>query len=98
MAANNKGADQTVRRMRRLICAFVVHIWHDTFSHDLAHILCDFLASKGSPFQNLSSLQLVLTTCVAAIKSSFTSSEQIIFSGPLGSMSSFWLIRIYSTA
>ena len=26
-AANNKGADQTAR-MRRLICAFVVHIWH----------------------------------------------------------------------
>ena len=24
---NNKGADQTAR-MRRLICAFVVHIWH----------------------------------------------------------------------
>ena len=28
-AANNKGADQTVR-MRRLICAFVVCIWHKT--------------------------------------------------------------------
>ena len=26
-AANNKGADQTAR-MRRLICAFVVRIWH----------------------------------------------------------------------
>ena len=26
-AANNKGADQTAQ-MRRLICAFVVHIWH----------------------------------------------------------------------
>ena len=25
--ANNKGADQTAR-MRRLVCAFVVHIWH----------------------------------------------------------------------
>ena len=25
--ANNKGADQTVR-MRRLICTFVVRIWH----------------------------------------------------------------------
>ena len=27
-AANNKGADQTVQ-MRRLICAFIVHIWHN---------------------------------------------------------------------
>ena len=27
LAANNKGADQTAR-MRRLICAFVVRIWH----------------------------------------------------------------------
>ena len=26
---NNKGADQTVR-MRKLICAFVVRIWHKT--------------------------------------------------------------------
>ena len=26
-AVNNKGADQTAR-MRRLICAFVVRIWH----------------------------------------------------------------------
>ena len=29
LAANNKGADQTVQ-MRRLICAFVVRIWHKT--------------------------------------------------------------------
>ena len=29
LAANNKGADQTAR-MRRLICAFVVRIWHKT--------------------------------------------------------------------
>ena len=28
-AANNKGADQTVR-MHRLICAFVIRIWHRT--------------------------------------------------------------------
>ena len=28
-AANNKGADQTMQ-MRRLICAFVVRIWHKT--------------------------------------------------------------------
>ena len=30
---NNKGADQTAR-MRRLICAFVVRIWQNRFSHD----------------------------------------------------------------
>ena len=30
---NNKGADQTAR-MCRLICAFVVRIWQNWFSHD----------------------------------------------------------------
>ena len=34
---NNKGADQTVR-MRRLICAFVVRIWQNMISHDVAQI------------------------------------------------------------
>ena len=29
-AVNNKGTDQTVR-MHRLICAFVVRIWHKTY-------------------------------------------------------------------
>ena len=37
-AANNKGADQTAR-MRRLICVFVVHIWHNRFSHGVAHLM-----------------------------------------------------------
>ena len=36
-AANNKGADQTAR-MRRLICAFVVRIWQNRFSHDVAQM------------------------------------------------------------
>ena len=36
-AANNKGADQTAQ-MRRLICTFVVRIWHDRFSHGVAYI------------------------------------------------------------
>ena len=35
-AANNKGADQ-IEWMRRLICAFVVHIWQKQVSHDVAH-------------------------------------------------------------
>ena len=35
---NNKGADQTAR-MRRLICAFVVRIWHNRFSQDAAHMI-----------------------------------------------------------
>ena len=34
---NSKGADQTAR-MRRLICAFVVRIWQNRFSHDGAHM------------------------------------------------------------
>ena len=43
LAANNKGADQSAR-MRRLICAFVVRIWQNRFSHDVAHFsLCTFL-------------------------------------------------------
>ena len=39
---NNKGADQTAR-MRRLICAFVVHIWHKThfLMAQLISSLCD---------------------------------------------------------
>ena len=42
----NKGADQTAR-MRRLICTFVVHIWHKTRFHDLIHFipLLNFLAA-----------------------------------------------------
>ena len=32
----NKGADQTAR-MHRLICVFVVRIWH-MFSHDVAEL------------------------------------------------------------
>ena len=41
---NNKGADQTAW-LRRLICAFVVRIWHKQFSHDMADdlIWCKFL-------------------------------------------------------
>ena len=35
---NNKGADQTVRKCR-LICAFVVRIWQNRFSHDMARII-----------------------------------------------------------
>ena len=35
---NNKGANQTAR-MRRLICAYVVRIWQNRFSHDVAQIL-----------------------------------------------------------
>ena len=38
-AVNNKGADQT-ERMRKLICTFVVRIWHKHVSHDVAHIIC----------------------------------------------------------
>ena len=46
-AVNNSGADQTAR-MRRLICAFIVRIWHKTgflmtwliCSHDVAHMFC----------------------------------------------------------
>ena len=34
---NNKEADQTAR-MRRLICVFVVRIWQNRFSHDVAHM------------------------------------------------------------
>ena len=42
----NKGADHTAR-MRRLICAFVVRIWHKTRFHDLIHFipLLNFLAA-----------------------------------------------------
>ena len=34
---HNKGADQTAR-MHRLICIFVVRIWHKQFSRDVAQI------------------------------------------------------------
>ena len=36
-AANNKGAELTAW-MHRLICVFVVRIWHNRFSHDVAHL------------------------------------------------------------
>ena len=34
---NNKGADQNAR-LCRLICAFVVRMWHNRFSPDMAHM------------------------------------------------------------
>ena len=47
-AANNKGTDHTAR-MRRLICAFVVRIWHRWVSHDVAHIAsCTRKCKKNS--------------------------------------------------
>ena len=51
----------------------------------------DFLASKGSPFQNLFKFTLAGVKCrVVALKvSSYIIVVQVIFSGPLGSMSSF---------
>ena len=42
---NNKAADQTAR-MRRLICAFVVRIWQNMFSHDVAHMKLNFVSSQ----------------------------------------------------
>ena len=36
--SNKKGTDHTVW-MRRLICAFVVRIWQNRFSHDMAHMI-----------------------------------------------------------
>ena len=36
-AVNNNDTDQTVQ-MRRLICAFVVRIWQNRFSHEGAHM------------------------------------------------------------
>ena len=38
---NNKGADQT-ERMCRLICTFVVRIWHKTHFRMTWPILCEF--------------------------------------------------------
>ena len=35
---NNKGADQTAQ-MRRLICAFAVHIWHHIFSWPGSYVI-----------------------------------------------------------
>ena len=46
---NNKGADQTARRP---ICAFAVRIWHNRFSHDVAHL---WLLSKLRIYLNTDS-------------------------------------------
>ena len=47
---NNKDADQTAW-MRRLICVFVVRIWQNRFSHDVAQIIMIiFLISVSSTF------------------------------------------------
>ena len=51
--ANNKGADQTAL-MRRLICAFVVRIWQNRVSHDVAQ-LSSFKRSISYPVLPLSS-------------------------------------------
>ena len=46
---NNKGADQTAR-MRKLICAFVVRIWQNRFSQNVAPLISIILDKLSSCF------------------------------------------------
>ena len=67
LAANNKGTDQTAR-MRRLICAFVVCIWHKThflmawliYKYQISLLLHVF--DKSRIDINFSWKQLIITT------------------------------------
>ena len=45
LGSENKGADQTAR-IRGLFCAFVVRIWQNRFSHDVAHLRNKFHFSE----------------------------------------------------
>ena len=71
-SANNKGAEQTAR-MRRLICAFVVRIWQNGFSHDGAQIFinlstfCHIIVPNPFPVKMVIKIHLMPSQKMAMI-------------------------------
>ena len=74
---NNKGADQTAR-MRRLICTFVVRIWHKTHFF-MARLIC-FVEEYGK-----SSQIPTFNTCINVFFSDSPSSELHLTAGYVNS-------------